>query len=507
MVRPIETPWPAALYRPGLWIALIVALVAVTQGPTYFDETLDYDEQTFILMAASVLDGHLPYTQLIDNKPPGLFIVLAGAMALLGESWLAVRAFGDLCLVVLLILVFQYSKRFASVPAAGLASSVLALTTADFMWAHTSSEILAMVPLLGAFMLIDRDELTFRRMALAGVLVAAAVLIRTNLAIVAVLLGVWLLFRVVRTGKGLAGVFGYGLGGLSVLALLLAAYASAGALPNLWVAAVEVPLSYSANQSSSSGVAYRFLLKLGFLIFVEKPWLWVPYVALVALGIARSKRAGGRTVHVLFLWAAITFVALSILKSGTLYGHHMTQLLPLLTVASARGLDHVPLRTASAKFLTLPIALGMIASVGLSLISTTNSVRSGKPLVGHGDVANIAAIIQGDIEQGDTIWAIRAHILHHVLNVPPIYPVMVHPENIVRDEIRRPIAEAGFLPDDAFQRVVDSRPQFIIFDSEELTLYPYSSDMPELEGILAQDYEVAYESDAFILLRYVGNRE
>ncbi len=44
--------------------------------PFFFRDYVDRDESTFILMGQSWVDGHLPYTQLWDLKPPLVFLFL-----------------------------------------------------------------------------------------------------------------------------------------------------------------------------------------------------------------------------------------------------------------------------------------------------------------------------------------------------------------------------------------------------------------------------------------------
>jgi len=61
-----------------MWAGMIVLLIAITQIGALSHEVLDWDESTFILMAANSLDGHLPFVEMFDVKPPGIFVLLAG---------------------------------------------------------------------------------------------------------------------------------------------------------------------------------------------------------------------------------------------------------------------------------------------------------------------------------------------------------------------------------------------------------------------------------------------
>ncbi|MGB3509406.1 MAG: glycosyltransferase family 39 protein, partial [Microcoleaceae cyanobacterium] len=52
---------------------------------------LDKDESIYILGADSLLNGNLPYTEIWDNKPPGIFILFSLAMLMFGKSIVSIR--------------------------------------------------------------------------------------------------------------------------------------------------------------------------------------------------------------------------------------------------------------------------------------------------------------------------------------------------------------------------------------------------------------------------------
>lgn len=82
-----------------IWGIVFVAVVFATQTGSLQREVIDWDESTFILMASDVLHGNLPYIERFDNKPPLMFFMLAGVMAMFGEQLLVIRLFGDFCIV------------------------------------------------------------------------------------------------------------------------------------------------------------------------------------------------------------------------------------------------------------------------------------------------------------------------------------------------------------------------------------------------------------------------
>jgi len=62
--------------------------------PFFFRDYIDRDESTFILMGQSWADGHLPYTQLWDLKPPLVFLFFTIVIKVFGESCIAICLLG-----------------------------------------------------------------------------------------------------------------------------------------------------------------------------------------------------------------------------------------------------------------------------------------------------------------------------------------------------------------------------------------------------------------------------
>lgn len=58
---------------------------------TFFISVIDRDESLYLLIAESWLNGNPPYTEIWDNKPPGLFLLFAIASQLFGEAIFAMR--------------------------------------------------------------------------------------------------------------------------------------------------------------------------------------------------------------------------------------------------------------------------------------------------------------------------------------------------------------------------------------------------------------------------------
>ena len=157
-----------------------------------------WDESTFIIMGSHVLEGHLPYLELFDIKPPGIFFALAGVMSVFGENLLAVRFFGTFCLLVSAIAGYAIAIRQTTPLIAGASMTVFcALTCAD-EFQPTMTEHLTITLMMPACWLLvaRRDQLWVA--FLVGVLLSAATLTRMNIAFVVLAVGGFYVWRFVR---------------------------------------------------------------------------------------------------------------------------------------------------------------------------------------------------------------------------------------------------------------------------------------------------------------------
>ena len=292
----------AALNGNTFWVLVFVLTVGVTQIGSLEREVIDWDESVFVLIAANVLDGHLPYVELFDNKPPLIFFMLAGVMAVFGESLLVVRLFGDVCILASCAAVFAIARRWTDPISAGLGTlTFIAISSADSFGQYTSSELPATALLMAALWLLlaRRDRLW--GVACAGLLVSLATLTRSNLGVAAVAFAGWLLVAHVRPSFGAhrwAFAVFVGVGAIPP-GLLVLLYWAADALFELRVSILDTPLAYAGNQLSVlEALAHHTNLWWAMATQVD-PYLIGTYTVLTAGGLtwvsmrALRDRGGG----------------------------------------------------------------------------------------------------------------------------------------------------------------------------------------------------------------------
>jgi 4-amino-4-deoxy-L-arabinose transferase-like glycosyltransferase len=438
---------------------LLAALVAVTQLPSFRRETIDWDEQTFMLMAQDLLRGHLPYIELFDNKPPGTYFSLALVMKLFGQSLEAVRWFGKACIFVAAALVFDAARPRAGRALAALAAAAFVAAHCTEFGLHTSSEIIANVPLAAALWLLLRRPLAPWSPWLAGLLLALAVLTRSNLVLVAAGVGLLYLVALVRPaamGLPRLGLVGFVLGGLAPVLLLVAVYAAAGGLGDLLVATIAVPASYAAGQQGVAATAAQIIRHVLAPVSVFEGGFELVLGLAAVLAVVANRRRLWFDREGWLLLTVLVAVLLSMVAGGIFYTHYMLQLYVPLALLLAFAL---PPRSWEGRVLAVAAGLfGLLALAG-ALPAALASLAAGPP---ERPLREVAQAIAADRKPGDAVWALSGQLVLFYLDQPPLSRAGTQPDNLFRPEIMGPLQQAGYVGPDEFGRLLALRPRYVV---------------------------------------------
>ena len=107
-----------ALGRGGLLLALAVAL----RWGDFGNPVVHVDEQWYLLVGDRMLHGAMPYVDLWDRKPIGLFLLYAGTRLLPGDGILAYQLVATLFAAATALLVERAGRRVGATPAGALAA-------------------------------------------------------------------------------------------------------------------------------------------------------------------------------------------------------------------------------------------------------------------------------------------------------------------------------------------------------------------------------------------------
>ncbi|MBX3183097.1 MAG: glycosyltransferase family 39 protein [Polyangiaceae bacterium] len=184
--RPVGAIGQSASERAGrllegaLW--LVVALCALQILMFSFGR----DQGIYAVVGSGVLDGQMPYRDLWDFKPPGIFLIYALAEALFGKAMWGVRVLEVMGLLGMVFSMRKISSTIAGDPLAGtLGGAVAALVHAQLEFWHTAQpETFGGYLTVFALMLTLSDDLSSRRVYRwigTGALFGAAFLLKPPL--------------------------------------------------------------------------------------------------------------------------------------------------------------------------------------------------------------------------------------------------------------------------------------------------------------------------------------
>ena len=278
----------AVAIRKGLPRVVLLLLVALLlRAPLYGDPVIHSDEQFYLLVGDRMLHGALPYVDIWDRKPVGLFAIFAGIRLLGGAGILAYQLVATLFAAATAWLIARIADRHARPPAATTAGALYLVWLMIFDGAGGQAPVFYNLPVAAAALLtldaVSRPDAAFvRRAAGAMALMGLAIQIKYTTVIEGVFFGLALLWALRRRN---------------------AAPATLAACAVWWIAIALVPTLAVLAFYAALGHADAFVYANFFSIFDrsgdEPPLLFAQHLATALLGLlpASCLRGLGRAPH------------------------------------------------------------------------------------------------------------------------------------------------------------------------------------------------------------------
>ena len=354
------------------------------------------DTGVFFYAAQRLLDGGMPYRDIWDHKPPGVYFVDAAGLALGREVgvWLVQIAF----LVAAALLGYRALRREFG-PAAAFVGSLAWLFALPRLFlenGHTSFVEFYALPLqFGALLVfVETRTLTPLRAIAIGVLGGAAVVLKPTL------IGVWLAIGLVallrERRSAVVPIALVAVGALLPVAIVVAWAAARGVLDEM----VDQVLVYNRIYASFAPLSDRVAAVLSGIRLTLPSGLAV--VAICAWLYAVFTRRFGATLLGIALVAFPLEVALS--AQGRGYHYYFIAWLPAMAILAAFAVSEV-LRIVPRRIAWPALSLGVLAmSVLPALLVTRLALTTAEERVG-----SAAAYVAANTNADDTVLVWGAH--------------------------------------------------------------------------------------------------
>ena len=205
---------------------LLIVLTLAARAQTFGNPLIGFDEQFYLLVGDRMIRGAVPYVDLWDRKPIGLFLIYAAIRMLGGEGTLQYQIVAAAFVATTAFLTFRFARRMAG-PLGSIAAAAGYILWLNFTEGEGGqAPVFFNLPMLVAAMLVC-DVWTGRR---AGALVGGVAMLAIGIALQikysvvfeGLVFGLLMLWAQFRRGAGLLR-----------LGLYAGVWASAALLPTL----------------------------------------------------------------------------------------------------------------------------------------------------------------------------------------------------------------------------------------------------------------------------------
>ena len=472
-------------------VLLVLSLVTFfIRFPFFFRDYIDRDESTFILLGQSWVDGYLPYMELWDLKPPLTFAFFAAIISLFGKSFLAIRFFGALLVVITAFFTYKISLKLTTKKVSFWASfsCILLLSLFGSLQGVMSEHICMAFFVPGLYLLISKKGAYW--FFIAGLLMGITVMVKLNMAYPILLIELYLMYGFLskKNNYSIWKILLFGTGIVAILLLTILPYYTLGEAMTWWKSVILAPLEYTeARRFSVFRLAPTFLLVGVFLFFSwKKDWIAFKNHTSILLVIA------------------IIGVLLSFFKGGRINGHYLIQLHPMLLILFAVAVQALTIKL-KPKFPKALLYLFLLIPME-SYLEYVNIVQNkfNKGTFFNGEGFTVPEYILNHQLEKKNILFLGYHIGYWNLGALPPTKAATHPSNISRDELfpffdnerTKSIEELKYIMEDLRPKTIVVRQGRRVFDKKEKELNTY------IDAYLLKHYRVhALVENAEILQR------
>ena len=465
-------------------IAICLLLISIlVRLPFYFVDVVNWDESTFILMGQSLLDGHLPYTELWDIKPPVAFVAYALFILVLGKSIIAIRIAGTLCVFLTAWFIYLTGRQIGNSNTGIFAAiiSIVGLTTIRGGQA-TMTEHVAVALLSGGLAWLTSRKLNSLSLFIGGILLTLAALVRLNLAFVVVAIGFWLVYGKFKYKTPIAGIIAYCVGSFGTIFLTYLPYLVTGNSSIWFDSVVLAPLGYSGSEGHTQ--TYKILPALLCFGIVNLFWGKV----------SNQQQREFSLLQVTFLG-----ILISIILGGEFHQHYYIQGFPFLALTLVLFWSNLPSRIGRMIIVTIAtfFLVTELNPVYAKYNELGDRLMAGKPLH-HGTAYEIVDYLEQNNRDRQPVYMMKDHIIYWLTDLKPLSKVATHPSNLGKEYLYKYVVGATDSMEAELTKILAQKPKFIVKREKEKFIEENPPIKQIIEETLAKEYE---------LVKEIGDRE
>jgi hypothetical protein len=471
----------AGVARESSWAVFfgLLAFALLVRAQTFDNPVLGFDEQFYLLVGDRMLHGAVPYVDIFDRKPIGLFLIYAAIRELGGDGFIQYKLVACGFAVLTALLIYRAARPIGSAFAASIVACLYILWLNFTGGEGGQAQVFYNLPMLMAAMLTWRAARTGARILTLGsaamLLVGIAIQIKYTVIFEGVFFGLALLWARYRSRPSLAALAGP--------ALLWPAL--------LWIGCALLPTGLAALVYWRIGALQPFLFANFLSLFARTPdpfqaemaglfkilGILLPLLLFCALSLRPRDfaRTAGANFPILWLGAAILGVLLFGSFLAPQYG--MPVLVPACIAAAPFFAGHRHSRIFAGVTLTVALLIGQI---GLA--------RSAFQKGGRAEALAVAQAAQPD---HGCIYVYDGYPALYMLTHSCLPTRWVFPGHLNTQEEDRANA-IGVDPAGEVRRILATRPEVIVDDAPA-----YEFGNPEtralVENALAHDYHIETE--------------
>ncbi|MFW2831197.1 hypothetical protein [Sphingomonas sp. ID0503] len=475
---------PRAGAQSWLTVAILLIVAVACRYAQFGNPAIQVDDQFYLLVGDRMWQGALPYVDIWDRKPIGLFLLYAGIRVFGGDGVLAYQLTATVFAAATAWVITRIAARVAPWPGPLIAGIVYLLYLGVFGGDGGQSPVFYnLLTALGALMMVKAAEQAVfgRRAFLFGLgamaFIGLAIQIKYTVVFEGVFFGLTLLFLARTRGLKLGLLVSAGViwAAVAMLPTVAAAawYASHGATePFLYANFTSI---FGRNTNALGQTGGRFL---------EMLLLIAPLGLTAWTGAAVPKEGSDRAILRILVGWSLAAVA-GVLIFGSYFDHYALPLLLPLAVTAAPAFAGARLGILSGeRFRSVPLWLFVAVFAGvLSVITIKKNVKA------RGDGRQVAAMVKAIRPRLDGCLFVYSGepILYHLTGscLPGRWPFPDHLNNISED------LSIGTDPLAEVRRIMASRPKLVV-----------SQDTPEkkanwrtwryMEAALRRDYHPVF---------------